>query len=187
MLMAGPTYRDIFNARIRIGTFSEADMPNHFFLAVLTSSQISGPIGKKWLAILKEAGFEFIRTVDNSVYTGPSLSGTKSSHPNYVFGLFRNIGNAAIADPFAPPKEWTDLPEQTKTQTEIWEETSPTKLITESEAVAAGATIIMAGKRSQYPQEPKTSRDAKEAAAGKKPAPAASPFAMPAAVAPVNL
>jgi hypothetical protein len=108
---AGPTWRDIFWQRLRVGTFSNSDMPNHAFLAILTSQQVSGGVGAKWLAILKEAGFEFIRTVDNSVYTGPNLGKPVKggSHPNYIFGLFRNIGRGAVADPFTPPKAWTDL------------------------------------------------------------------------------
>jgi hypothetical protein len=110
-LFAGPTYRDIFWQRIRVGTFDVRPMPNHGFFAILTKSQVGSNNGKKWLAILKEAGFEFIRTVDNSVYTGAGLKPEVGhSHPNYIFGLFRNIGNGAIKDPFTPPKEWTDLP-----------------------------------------------------------------------------
>jgi hypothetical protein len=122
-MFAGPTWRDIFWQRLRYGTFGTNDMPNHGFLAILTQSQISGGVGKKWLAILKEAGFEFLRTVDNSVYSGPSTitapgKGTTSAHPNYVFGLFRNVGHGAIADPYTPPKEWLDLP---KVVPEAWE------------------------------------------------------------------
>jgi hypothetical protein len=112
LAFAGPTYRDIFNARLRIGTFGKADMPNHAFIAVLTAWQLNEVHGKKWLAILKEAGFEFVRTVSNSVYGGQSLlSGEPTDHsPNHIFMLVRNIGSGAIKDPFTPPKEWTDLP-----------------------------------------------------------------------------
>jgi len=177
-LFAGPTWRDIFKQRIRVGTFSATDMPNHGFLAVLTEQQVSGGVGKKWLEILKEEGFEFIRTVDNSVYTGASLTGSCSPHPNYLFGLFRNITGSRIKDPFTPPKAWTDLPsvvpeawqlikpedrltlssEQTTVHKQHWKETGPTKLLTEKEIVAAGAPVIMAGLRSKFPQQDKAAR-----------------------------
>lgn len=119
-LFAGPTYRDIFWQRLRYGTHLNRDMPNHTFLAVLTGNQIRGVVGAKWMALLKEAGFEFIRTMDNSVYTGQGLygGGSSSSHPNYLFGLFRNVGSGSIANPFTPPPEWTSLP---KAVPEAWE------------------------------------------------------------------
>lgn len=171
---AGPTYRDIFKQRIRIGTFSTEDMPNHGFLAVLTSDQIAGGHGKKWLQILKEEGFEFIRTVDNSVYTGAGMTGSGSSHPNYLFGLFRNITGSRIKDPFKAPAAWTNLPDpyngdmspenMTKVQKDHWLANSPTKLMKKSEIVAAGAPVIMAGLRTQYPPEPEATRESKKAA-----------------------
>lgn len=164
---AGPTYEDIFRARIRIGTFSTRDMPNHAFFAILTETQVSGGVGKKWLKILKEEGFEFIRTVDNSVYSGKTLiekpGDGNSAHKNYIFGLFRNIGSGAVPDPYKPPKEWTDLPavvpeanisegvELNKAHQEYqlkrWKANSPTELLTEAEVIAAGAPVTMAGQR----------------------------------------
>ena len=110
-LFAGPTWRDIFWQRIRFGTFDKRDMPNHAFFAILTEWQISDTIGKKWLAILKEAGFEFFRTVSNSVYAGQAVGGDPTNHsPNHIFALVRNVGVGAIKDQFTPPKAWTDLP-----------------------------------------------------------------------------
>lgn len=111
----GPTYKDIFLARLRFGEFSGEDMPSHAFFAILTEGQVSGGVGLKWLAVLKEAGFEFIRTVDNSVYGGKTLASDFSKqegnpHKNYIFGLFRNIGRNRVLDQFTPPKAWTDLP-----------------------------------------------------------------------------
>lgn len=164
---AGPTYRDIFKQRIRIGTFSITDMPNHAFFAVLTEGQISGGHGKKWLEILKEEGFEFLRTVDNSVYTGQNLDGSASPHPNHIFALFRNITGSRIKDPLTPPKAWTKLtqvipeaweavtPEdriavadgQTAAHKARWIATGPTKLLSREEVIAAGAPVIMAGQR----------------------------------------
>lgn len=187
---AGPTYLDIFKQRLRIGTFSSMDMPNHVFLAVLTQEQISGGHGKKWLKILKEHGFEFLRTTDNSVYTGDKLKGEgygTSSHPNYIFGLFRNIGEGAIEDPYTPPEEWTDLdpvvPEPytfivgnadtvlynesvQSQQLKLWNDLGPAKFLTEEEVVAAGAPVIMAGRRSQWPQQPKETRQKVEKETG---------------------
>lgn len=168
---AGPTYEDIFRTRIRIGTFSDREMPNHAFLAILTASQISSGYGAKWLKILKEEGFEFIRTVDNSVYSGQSIlsapgGGSVSSHANYIFGLFRNIGTGAVKDQFTPPDAWTALG---KVVPEAWEFISPTertdlttgqqayqldrwkkgvtKILTKDEVKAAGAPVTMAGQR----------------------------------------
>lgn len=207
----GPTLRDIFWQRLRVSTFGKEDMPNQFFLAVLEESQINGDIGKKWLALLKEAGFEFLRTVDNSVYTGPELWGEASKddyddefvecnyddcrepHKNYIFGLFRNIGGGRIDDPFTPPKAWRDLPfaapeawtemlsgeEESEAEittnfkslandmrihhTVIWNAHGPTKIMTESEVVAAGAPVIMAGQRTEFPPELKEKREEKMA------------------------
>lgn len=189
---AGPTYEDIFKTRLRIGTFSDQDMPNHVFLAVLTEEQIGYNPGKKWLEILKREGFEFIRTTDNSVYTGPSLyDGSSvssnndyddeyydgdevSSHKNYIFGLFRNIGQGRVDDTLTPPKVWTDLPDPyngdmssdnvLKVQTEIWNKLGPPKFLTEAEVVAAGAPVMLAGRRMPYAApELKSTRDAREA------------------------
>jgi len=137
-LFAGPTYEDIFWQRLRYGTFDKRDMPNHGFLAILTENQLTSTYGKAWLAILKQAGFEFIRSVDNSVYSGVMTiedSADDSSdcdcyceyeddcecdeeeseygvsiNKNYLFGLFRNIGRSFVDNPFTPPTAWTDLP-----------------------------------------------------------------------------
>lgn len=166
----GPTYEDIFRERVRTGTFSATDMPNHMFLAILTKSQVSGGVGHAWLKILKEEGFEFLRTSDNSVYTGanvPAGDGSGSAHENYLFGLFRNISGSRVKDPFTPPKEWTDLPavvdeawahlsltdrndlakNQTATHKAHWFKHGPTKFISEQALVKAGAPVTMAGLR----------------------------------------
>lgn len=213
---AGPTYRDIFLQRLRYGTFSTTDMPNHAFFAILTRNQLNTANGKAWLAILKENGFEFIRTVVNSVYSGNNLlesepaaaseakvcdcsdpddcccdDDDEGGYENYVFALFRNIGEGAIRDPFTPPKEWTDLPSvvpeaweyivagasntlpqlataQRAAQRAIWDKIGPAKFMTEEEVVAAGAPVMLAGLRSDNPQEEKSFREGKKAAAGKK-------------------
>ena len=177
-LFAGPTYRDIFEARLRIGTFNATDKPNHAFLAVLTQEQIDDDYGREWLAILKEHGFEFIRRMDNSVYTGTTLESSYSPHPNYLFGLFRNISGSRVPDAFLPPTAWTELPSimpeayefvpngkdltsaQTEANTAIWKK-SETKLFKESE-LPKGTELWLAGKRSPNPQEPKETREARE-------------------------
>lgn len=188
-LFAGPTYRDIFWQRLRIGTFHKDLMPNHVFLAVLTEGQISYNPGKKWLALLKEAGFEFIRTTDNSVYTGQNLEGENpypvSAHPNYLFGLFRNIGAGSIEDPFTPPKAWTDLPSvtvealdyltdeeknilttaQKDAHRKVWEEHNQ-PLLTRKEVEAAGAPVTLAGLRSMFPQQLESERNEAKQQAG---------------------
>lgn len=199
---AGPTYKDIFLQRLRIGTFCDRDMPNHGFLAVLTQSQISGGVGKKWLAILKEQGFEFIRTVDNSVYSGEGVikgpgEGCTSSHPNYIFGLFRNVGEGAIADPFTPPKEWTDLPSvvpeawealrdyqgaaadpkaHQEAQLPLYNALPKNQWMTEKQLIEAGVDVTLAGKRSEFPQEKKSQRDAKMAKKSGSKTKASNPF-----------
>ena len=203
-IFAGPTYKDIFLQRLRIGTFSKSDMPNHVFLAVLTEAQICGGVGAKWLKLLKEQGFEFIRTTDNSVYSGPELLKShpgRSPHRNYLFGLFRNVGAGAVDNPFLPPAEWTALD---KVVPEAWEKLSDTvelavgqqdvhtklfkklpknKWMTEDELEKTKTPITLAGRRSQYPQELKTNRETRERAAegasgstGQKAKPVAAPF-----------
>ena len=158
LVFAGKTYREIFETRLRITTFNTSDMPNHAFFAVLTQEQIDGNFGKKWLAILREHGFEFVRTVSNSVYTGPTVGSGGTPHPNHIFGLFRNIGKGAIADPFTPPAAWTALPEP-KSDLEIWEASSPTKTYTEAELEVAGVPITYAGLRSKFPPQLKAKRE----------------------------
>lgn len=187
-VFAGPTYRDIFHQRLRFGTFGSADMPNHCFIAILTEWQIASDLGKKWLAILKEAGFEFIRTVNNSVYSGAAM-GTPttavSNNDNHVFMLVRNIGSNALKDQFTPPKAWSALPDNGKielidvlvkamggtagvdmTKTnhaadrKIWDKIGKAKLLTRAEVEKAGAPVMLAAKRSEFPQEKADSRDA---------------------------
>ena len=168
----GKTYREIFWSRLKIGTFSDREMPNHAFFAVLTESQINSGYGAKWLKILHEAGFEFIRTVDNSVYTGSTLLSDPNkpegySHPNHIFGLFRNVGMGAIKDPFKKPAAWEALGENTKTQREIYDSIE-VKWFNETELTKEGVPVVLAGLRSTNPQEPKTTRDERNKKSGKK-------------------
>lgn len=203
-VFAGKTYKEVFENRIRIGTFDNRDMPNHAFLAILTANQVDGSNGKKWLKILKEHGFEFIRTVSNSVYGGQSLVDklptVGGGNQNYLFGLFRNIGSGAIANPFIPPKAWSDLeggsreavgalsPESSRelaeaqfaSQMDIWKAYPDKVFYTETELEEAGVPVILAGERSKFPQQPKAQREATKAAAlaaSGKPANKSDPFA----------
>jgi hypothetical protein len=152
-------------------------MPNHAFIAILAKSQIASGVGKKWLAILKAEGFEFVRTVNNSVWNAD----------NYIFMLVRNVGPNAVADQFTPPKEWTDLPnvvpetwERLGLNVEPTDRAAFTKEIaaaqkplyaalpshvfyTEAQLEAEGIPITYAGKRTLqgrigYPQQSKTER-----------------------------
>jgi hypothetical protein len=189
-LYAGPTYRDIFEQRIRSGTFDTREMPNHAFIAILTDWQITSGVGKQWMEILKANGFEFIRTVSNSVYTGQTVGGECSdSSMNYIFGLFRNIGSGGTVDQLKPPEGWTDLPkvkseawelygtadtkEFTQTQrsedTAIWKAGKPPKFLTEAEVKKAGAPVTLAGLRVDYgkPLSPEDRERIKTAALGK--------------------
>lgn len=200
-LFAGPTYRDIFEQRIRFGTFDTRDMPNHGFLAVLTDKQIRGSVGSAWLKILKENGFEFIRTVSNSVYAGQILGEPeqdKEQALNHLFGLFRNIGRGAAYDPFTPPQAWQDLtsvcpeawtkinePEelakaQWQAQTAVWKAKKPKRLLTREQLEELGVPITLSGRRSKYPQELETDRKNRQEYEVSKAAPwQAAKIAMP--------
>jgi hypothetical protein len=166
LAFAGPTLRDVFETRIRIGTFGKREMPNHAFFAILTDSQCSGGVGKAWLEILKQHGFEYLRTVNNSVW----------NVNNHIFVLIRNAGPNARKDMFAPPSSWTALasvvPEPyamlgdtakltadiSKAQAKAWG-AGKTSIKTESEIIKAKAPLIMAGLRTEFPPQLKDTRE----------------------------
>lgn len=113
-LYLGTTYRDIFKGRMLIDSMSSQKHPDHAFLCTMTNSQINSGVGAKWLKVLAEEGFEFIAMVDNSVYSGSKVItdvdyDSVSSHENYLFGCFRNIGTGAVSNPRTPPQAWTKL------------------------------------------------------------------------------
>lgn len=193
---AGKTYADIFRQRLRYGTFNSSDKANHAFFAILTDWQINGgpnSIGYKWLKILKEEGFEFVRAIDNSVYTGSSFEGTRSSKPNYLFALYRNISSGRITDPFTPPKAWQDLPSVVP---EAWEQIDDPEALATSQSEAhkklfdalpqdvfytreqlekEGIPVTLAGRRSDQPQQLASEREKNKApAAPSTPAPFAA-------------
>ncbi len=195
-MFAGKTYGDIFRQRLRYGThYAPKDMPNHTFFAILTDSQISGDIGKKWLKLLKEEGFEFLRTVDNSVYTGDSTTGKgRSPHKNHIFAMFRNISNSRVEDPFTPPKAWTDLPdvvsegwrsvkdgaalakEQTEAHLKLYDALPKGEFYTREELEKEGVPVYLAGRRSENMQELAKNREQREANKKDKAAPTPAPF-----------
>lgn len=168
---AGPTWRDIFWQRLRYGTFGASDMPNHAFFVMLSRTQLSSSIGQAWLKIIHEAGFEFVRTVNNSVW----------NVDNYIFALYRNVGPNAKDDQFTPPKEWAALGESPvpqpnllldgakltaeikKAQMPLFAALPKDQFLTEAEVEKAGAPVIYAGKRSMYPQQTKEAREAVKA------------------------
>lgn len=179
----GMTYKEIFLQRLRFGTFETRDMPNHAFFAILSHNQLNDAVGKKWLAILKAEGFEFIRKVNNSVW----------NVDNYIFALVRNVGPYAVNDQFTPPPQWTDLPavvpepwqsitdpvaytaEIAKVQKPLYDKLPALTKYSESEIEAAGVPVIYAGKRVEWAkQQPKQVRAAAEAAEAKKHATAAA-------------
>jgi len=199
-LFVGTTWEDIFWQRLRFGTFSRDDMPNHAFLAIMTSEQINSVNGGKWLTILKKAGFEFIRAFDNSVYTGSNLLGegpdfdtvceedldedhNVSPHPNYLFGLFRNVGEGAIENQFKPPHQWVELEsvvyeaweavektddalELTKCiqekQTELYNSLPEPNWLTEKKLDEQKIPVNYAGVAHTYPAESRESRNARK-------------------------
>lgn len=170
----GKTHREIFESRLRIGSFHTGDMPNHAFFVMLEKAQISSGFGQKWLAILKEHGFEFIRTVNNSVW----------NKDNYVFALFRNTGPNAVQDQFTPPPGWTDLPSNGKRELwqfvnpdypvehtvktltaqykavdqKIWDKLGPAKLYTQQQLEDAGVPVTLAAIRTPFPPQGPTAR-----------------------------
>lgn len=204
----GKTYREVFESRLRIGTFNGSDMPNHAFLAILTEYQLTSTTGNKWLRILKEHGFEFIRSFDNSVYTGSSLKGEsgndedwcEDTHANYLFGMFRNIGEGAVANPFQPPRAWTDIEggvyevykdlndpvhgecltldlqrSRDRVHLESWDRLGEAKFYTRSELEAEGVPVWLAGRRSKNPQELASHRESRNSTeTAQKPAPFAA-------------
>ena len=192
---AGLTHGEIFRQRLRYGTFNGNDMANHAFFAILTEWQVTNKrsVGYKWLKILKEEGFEFVRAIDNSVYTGSSLTGKSSPKPNYLFALFRNISSGRIKDPFTPPAAWTEMdrvvpeawehvtePEklasdQAEVHTKLWETLPKDVFYSREELEEKGIPITLAGRRSKEPQQLASQRstDAPKKAAS-KPAPFAS-------------
>lgn len=200
----GPTWEDIFWQRLRIGTFADSDMPNHAFIAVLTDQQIYHEPGNLWLAILKKAGFEFIRTVDNSVY-GSNQVGIYGyddddengcSHPNHIFMLVRNIASRGkIQNPYRPPAAWLELPsvgvpelhtlneldglalnfEMQKAHEKIWMDNKDRPFLTRQKLEEAKVPVYLAGLRSNNPQELASTRENRNKKSGKTEA-VAKPF-----------
>lgn len=125
----GPTYRDAFLQRLVYSTFDLRPLPDHIFIACMADRQVTGHFGKQWLALLKEHGFEYVRTVSNSVYThssvppnsdDPSVYQHQYPHPLHMFMLVRNISASRVPNTFAPPESWQALANPTTTPEERW-------------------------------------------------------------------
>ena len=121
--MFGPTNLDIFKGYNRVGTFSTNEVPNRVFLVTLTNSQVKSEVGKEWLKILHDYGFEFVRATANGVYSGSEVNDDfnnfkTTGHLIYIFGLFRNIGASRCENPFKAPEFWDTLGPN-KTQEEL--------------------------------------------------------------------
>lgn len=110
----GITNEQAFLSHITHGSFTPEPEPDHGFVCVLTDSQCSSSTGKKWLAILKREGFEWVGCTSNSVYAG--------YHPNHVFMLLRNthehMEDSELEQLKHPPKAWEELPEAAETPEE---------------------------------------------------------------------
>ncbi len=108
------TNEEVFLSHITHGSFTPEPEPDHGFIAVLTDDQVNGTIGRKWLAILKREGFEWVGCTSNSVYG--------EYHPNHVFMLLRsthlNMEDAEIEELKKPPQVWTELPAPVETPEE---------------------------------------------------------------------
>jgi hypothetical protein len=160
----GKTAREVFEARLVVGTFGTEHLPNHGFLAVLTESQLETCNGKAWMEILADNGFEFIRAVSNSIYSGEMLykeGDVTDRSVNYLFGLFRNIGSGKVTNPFEPPKGWQGLLSVHQDNTlcdslhreRYIQHESRYKTYTEEELDAEGVPVTYAGVRSLKPQQ----------------------------------
>lgn len=139
----GPTNRDIFLGYLRMGTFDTKELPDRVFLAAITKRQTEDPVGRKWLELMKENGFEFLTVVNNSVYGSTRVVDGKPGenhypHPVYLFILRRNIStNQIVRD--GPPEFWGTLPEA-KSHLQIWQEGKEGRamLLDEKDLVEAG-------------------------------------------------
>ena len=94
----GPTALDIFKQRLKVGTFDRSPMPSRMFIAAIAGKQLHATNTRKWLRILKEHGFRWMTSADNSVYGEGSIV--------HVFVLIRDISNRTT--PFAPDA-WTEI------------------------------------------------------------------------------
>lgn len=140
---AGPTNRALFNIYLKTGTFDTQDSPDRAFFCALSDYQLKTDYGKKWLEIIKDAGFEFLRTINNTVYN--QGRGT-TPHMVHIFALFRNISSARVRDPLTPPQQWLDTPEgrgaekwYKETKTEIMLKDLPAKAVAPAAVGAAKA------------------------------------------------
>lgn len=207
-LYMGPTYRDIFWQRLRYSTHSPTrKFPNRGVVCSITENQIQGQYGRQWMEILFEAGFMFVATVANGVYTGANrapYSKSRGSSLNHIFLLPRNIGANGCGDSFTPPQAWQDLHAKAKTKkrepwqflsaedrlaiakvrhkndVSVWDKMPQPPVLKESEMEKL-APLTLAGLRSPNRQELKSAREARNGVKTPQPSPfaAAAPAPTP--------
>lgn len=109
------TNEQAFLAYLTHGSFTSEPEPDHAFIAILAKEQCEeSSSGKKWLAILKREGFEWVGCTSNSVYG--------ECHPNHIFMLIRSththMEDSEIESLKRPPQIWDELPKPTETPEE---------------------------------------------------------------------
>jgi len=104
------TYADKFKAdlaRLRL------QFPNRMYCCILNQAQYDAH-NKGWPKLLKEVGFEFVRSWSNSNHDGSHSYGGEGPqatrrHPNYLFVLCTD-DKGTCKDFTQPPKGWDELP-----------------------------------------------------------------------------
>jgi hypothetical protein len=82
---------------------------DHGVFAILSGKQIASKHGKNWLKILKQAGFEHVRSWNNTVH---------GESPNHLFMLCKHTSSVDVPEPTTPPKEWVALQEEVQSPPE---------------------------------------------------------------------
>lgn len=98
------TNEQMLLAYLTHGTFSAEPQSDHAFIAVMSQEQVDSQIGKEWLKILYREGFDYIATVNNSVY--------EEYHPVHIFMMIRTAGGYLDGEELCAPPEWEKLKEQ---------------------------------------------------------------------------
>lgn len=109
-LHIGGTNEEMLLAYLTHGSFSADPQPDHAFIAVLSDEQLSSSgYGREWLKILYREGFDYVTSVNNSVY--------QEDHVNHIFILIRNAGGYIDSEEsLQVPEVWKKL-EKTERQT----------------------------------------------------------------------
>ena len=91
---------EVLKALLTLGTHDQEPKEARSFLVTLNNDQICSEEGRKWLAILKGLGFEYLRSFENGVYGADSWV--------YLFGYFRAYEGGASITRSVPG--WDELP-----------------------------------------------------------------------------